>query len=226
MKINLQARLWEMERGEMMIESMLVLIPILFVLVFLLSLGFFFYQHWNIQITANEVATKVAESYPYLDTDVGKGVSNYSQVQSVDKYRYLKLFGKDKYEEDNKTRGKTYGKKYLSLVSLAYAQGEPNIEIEVVEDAFACRHIHTTVNGKYKLPFGEGFEIFGMKSEYAYSADGYAICTDMSDYLGSINYAANLEGILGLNKISVYKTANSIMGMIKKIASAINKAKD
>ena len=58
------------ENGEVMIESLLVLIPTLFVIVFLMSLGFLLYQQWNIQYTADDIASKVADAYSYKDAKI------------------------------------------------------------------------------------------------------------------------------------------------------------
>ena len=211
------------EGGELMIESILVMIPTLFVLVFILCLGFFFYQQWNVQVTANETASKVAEVYPLLESELKTGASEFAQVEAIAKYRYLHIISGDKYASQNTTRGKTYGKKYLSLVSLAYPEKTPEIEVKTVEDAYACRHVVVTVTGNYRLPFGEGFEVFGLKSSYQFSGHGEAVCTDLCDYLGGVNYLANLERLLRPNEFSGYKAVNSILSMIKKIAEAIDR---
>ena len=206
--------------GEIMLESILVIIPILFVLVFLICLGFYFYQHWNIQITANETASKVAESYQYLSCELGTGVSSYGEVKDVNLYRYG--YWKDKYEATNISRGRQYMKKYLSLVSLAYPKSTPKMNIRKVNDGLFERHIEVELEGTYRLPFSEGFAIFGFAEEFHYSAAGYAVCTDLIDYMGTVNYAANLEGLLHLKDISLYKALNSITGMISSVANAID----
>lgn len=203
------------ERGEMMIESILVMIPTLFVLVFILCLGFFFYQEWNVQTSATETANKIAELYPILGAELNTGVTDYSQIEDVSKYRYL--FGDSNQISANQARGESYGKSYLSIVSLAYPSNPPEVSIEVIEDAFACRHIKVTVAGDYTLPFSEGFEVFGLKGKYHFIAEGEALSTDYSDYISSIVYLANLETLLNLNNFSGYKAANSILSAIVKV---------
>ena len=47
------------EDGEIMIESMLVLLPTMFVMVFLIALGFLMYQQWNVQFVADSIASRL-----------------------------------------------------------------------------------------------------------------------------------------------------------------------
>ena len=58
-------RLRKERSGEIMIEALLVFIPTMFVVVFLIALGFVYYQQWNVQYVADAVAEQVALSYGY-----------------------------------------------------------------------------------------------------------------------------------------------------------------
>lgn len=211
------------ESGAIAVESMLVLITVLFILVFLMNLGFFFYQRWNVQITANDTASKVAEVYPLLDSALGSGVTDYNQVMGVAKYRYSSwiMGSKEKYKEENRIRGENYGKKYISIVSLTYGIGDPDVQVRMVEDAFASKHIETTVKATYILPFSEGFQIFGFKSAYEFEGIGYAVVSDFSDYLGTVNYLANLDSILHFDDLGITKTINSVLGLISSIIACV-----
>ena len=211
------------ESGEIAIESMLVLITVLFILVFLMNLGFFFYQRWNVQIVANDTASKVAEIYPLLDSSLGQGVTDYDQVMGVAKYRSSSLIGvtKERYKEENQNRGEDYGKRYISLVSLSYGMGEPEVQVRVVEDAFASKHIETTVKATYTLPFSEGFRVFGFKTSYEFEGMGYAVVSDLSDYLGMVNYLANLDSIMHFDDLSITRAINSVLRLISSIVSCI-----
>lgn len=211
------------QKGELMIESMLVMIPVLFVLVFIFCLGFFMYQQWNVQTTATETANKIGELYPLIEVDLKEGVSSFSQVENMPKYRYLTLFGHSDLEGHNREKGTDYAKRYLSLISLAYPASAPDIKIEVKNDACFMRHITVDVSGEYNLPFGEGFEVFGLKSKYVFTGHGESVCTDMSDYISSVNYIENLEELLHLNDIHGYKALNSVMKLIKDVAAVFEK---
>lgn len=206
------------ESGELMIESMLVMIPVLFVVVFIITLGFFFYERWNVEMTADEVAESVAVNYQYLGIDLHDGIQSFEDIKKISRYRYNLTSGR--YEADNITRGQAYGKKYMKLVSLAKVQQDPVIEIAVKEDGFAARHVKISVTENYILPFAEGFEVFMLPSQHTYTATAEAVCMDFSDYVGSVNYLANLDGILPFSKYSGVQLVNSILGMIKKIKAA------
>ena len=207
------------ERGEIVIESMLVLTTVLFVLVFLLNLGFFYYQQWNVQITANETASKVAEVYPIIESKLSEGVSDYNQIMKIEKYR--NLLSKDKYTGENRARGKEYGRKYISLVSLSYGIGEPEIQIKTVEDAFASKHIEAKVKATYRLPFSEGFQFFGFKPTYEFEGTGFAVVSDLSDYLGTVNFLENLDSIMHFDDLGITSAINSVLGLISSIVQCI-----
>ena len=87
------------ENGEIMIEAILVMIPTLFVMIFLLSLGFLLYQQWNILYSADEVASKVAVGYEYADEEIQTGKISLEKAQQTILYKYL--FSNDEMEEAN-----------------------------------------------------------------------------------------------------------------------------
>lgn len=202
-----------------MIESILVMIPTLFVLVFILCLGFFMYQKWNIQITAYETANKIAELYPLEEVNLKKGAVNYSEVEGIRTYRYL---NSDTLAENNQIRGEEYAKSYLSLVSFAHPKESPQIEVQTKHDAFCFRHVIVDVKGNYRLPFSEGFQVFGFKTNYLFTGHGEAVVTDLSDYFYTVNCAGNMENLLHLSDSHAYKLVNSVVKFISSIGAIID----
>ena len=53
----------EAESGELMIETTIVLIMTIFIMLFILSLGFYFYQSTIYGIIANETITEISDRY-------------------------------------------------------------------------------------------------------------------------------------------------------------------
>jgi Flp pilus assembly protein TadG len=202
------------KKGEIVIESMLVMIPVIFVLVFLISLGFLLYQQWNIQIVADNVATKVAQTYPLLDTDIKTGEATLDQIKDVELYRYI--FSDTKYAKTNEVRTKTYTKNYLNKSSFSSSVGGLNTTMRVEEDSLARRHIVVNVSGKYKIPFGDGLEIFNMKSTRTFSATGIAECSDLNDYISTVNYIKVVPKMT-LGNSHFIGALDSWMGVIKNI---------
>lgn len=214
------------EKGVIVIESMMVLILVLFVLVFLINLGFFFYQRWNVKITANEAAAKVASVYPYIKSELKTGPTDYDQIKDIALYRYTTVWVADEYKDTNVKRGEEYAAKYLSAVTLAYGIDEPELKLKVVEDAWSSKHIEATVTASYQLPFAEGFAIFGFDTNYKFEGKGYAAVSDYGDYLQGINLLANLNYIAHFDDVNATNAINKVYNIVKSVEEMIDKFGD
>lgn len=165
------------------LEAMIVMIPAIFIMLFFMSYGFLFYQRWTVHHVANDVATRIAHTYANPEADPVMGFISGAGKAAMSPYRYI---GKG-LEGKNKQRGKEYAVWGLHISSLAYEQSEPEIEVEVVHDAFAQRHVKVKIRTVYEIPFGGALQYFGFQKVMTYEAEGYAVCTDLSDYVCSVN---------------------------------------
>lgn len=206
------------ENGEIMIEAILVMIPTLFVMIFLLSLGFLLYQQWNIQYIADEVASKVAVGYEYADEEIQTGKISLEKAQQTILYKYL--FSNDEMEEANAKKAYNYGTLLSSKTSYGNGSGDETIELETIEDSLARRHICVTVTGTYRIPFAEGLEIFGIEGTRTISAVSYAECVDLTDYMNTVVFGKQLGDIV-FEKSKVMKMINSWIGVFSKVFNAI-----
>lgn len=57
------------EKGEVMLESLIVYSVTIFLLFFILAIFSVLFQRWNIQTIANESATRVAQTYRFSTSD-------------------------------------------------------------------------------------------------------------------------------------------------------------
>lgn len=204
----------ESENGEVMIESMLVLIPTLFVIIFLLSLGFLMYQQWNVQYIADTVANNLSVIYSYDEGNIFTGEITDEVRNQRRLYRYL--FGyKNEIENAAKTKGKTYGLYLLKLTNFAKASDE-NITIEIEDDVIGRKHLVVKVSGDYEIPFGAGLEIFNLSSSRHMEASCAAECVDITEYFASVNIAENAEGML-LGNSKVLSAIDSVLSLVQKI---------
>ena len=49
------------ERGSLMLDGMIAMLITIMVLVFLMSIGFLFYQQWTVSMVANDTAARLAQ---------------------------------------------------------------------------------------------------------------------------------------------------------------------
>lgn len=198
--------------GMMALEGLIILTLVIFLLVFLTSFGFLLYQQWNVSLAANDTAMRIAQSYPFPQTDPVMGFQNEDMRADMSPYRYL--FGS--LEEKNRTKAEKYLRWSLSAGGLAAAVGQPDIEVTTSQDAMARRHVEVEVTARYEIPFGGVLEFFGMDGTVEYHAVGRAVCVDVSDYINTID---TLKAVTGESFGSKFiKTIDSVIGMIQDIA--------
>ena len=203
------------EDGEIMLEAILVVIPTLFVMIFLLSLGFLLYQKWNIQYIADEVASKVAARYEYVDEELPEGEIHLKDAQKTVLYKYL--FHADDFEKKSRAKAEKYGKLLSQKIGYGIGTGDEIIELQVEEDSLARRHIRVTITGTYRIPFSEGLEIFGIEGTRVYTAISYAECVDVSDYMNTVVFADRAGEILIDNDSKILGMINTWINVFSKL---------
>ena len=102
-------------RGEVMLESLVVYTITIFLLFFILAIFSALYQRWNVQTISNETAARYAQTYRFSDKDILSGYVTKDQLVAVKEYRYLG----NSLEDSSKKEVLDYSKNRLSR-SLVY----------------------------------------------------------------------------------------------------------
>lgn len=216
-------RFKEERSGEITIETMLVMIPTIFVLLFLIGLGFLLYQHWNMQIAVDDAASKIAGTYSVVGADNRTGELDEITYRAVRPYRNIQLgfFGS---ENDQKAATKKRVAKYVqtrvNTTTFAKPVGTPQVDCEIEEDAYARKHLRLNVTSSFRIPFSEWLELFGISGTREYTATASADCADMLDYMNAVNFAKVAPTYIDS------KTADMISEWMKVIQSIRNFDKD
>lgn len=196
------------QQGMEAVEGMIVMTMMIFILVLFLSLGFLFYQRWVVSSVANDTASRIAQSYAYPEADPVMGYISRAMKLSVSPFRYLG----SGLENKNSEKGKQYALWSLEQVSMATLVSEPTIEVRTVNDTFAQSHVEAEITATYEIPFGGVLEYFGLSREVTYHAVGYAMTTDISHYMRSVDT---------LTALSSNTFGNSVLGAINSVLKAI-----
>ncbi len=205
------------EDGMVTLEAMILLTMALFVMLFFMSFGFLFYQRWTVQHVANDVALRVAQGYAYPEADPVMGFVDSSMRATLSPYRYM---GKN-LEEKAERKAKEYGAWTLHISSMAYERRKPEISVRVVHDALAQRHLEVKVSSEYEIPFGGALQFFGLKKYVVYEATAYAMCTDISDYINSMNTLVTLSNEIFTTK--TFKLIDKVLQLIDNYSDTYNK---
>ena len=205
-----------------MIEAMIVVLVVMTIFVFFLSLLFLYYERWNVQYIADDVASKVADAYKYNpDTTEIKAGSIKVDLSDEKLYRYGGLFGRqealDTLESNSQKNANEYIKKMFALTSFAKPKKKETCEVDIVEDALGRRHVRVEVTGTYAIPFGGGLEMVGMDGVRTFSASSVAECVDLIDYIGTVNYVKAMPKLLKVDKILFVDAIDSFLKLLNNV---------
>ena len=174
------------DKGEVMLESLIVYSVTIMLLFFLVSIFCVLFQRWNIQTIANETATRFAQTYRFKDADESTGYYTKDELKNVREYRYV--FNKTELSYAAYVNAKSYATWRLANTTFTKNVVSPLIEVEVKNDALSRRHIEVKITGSYTVPFGEALSFFGFNTVTQYEVKTYADCVDIIDYVNTVNY--------------------------------------
>lgn len=177
------------ESGAIMLEGMIVVIITLFILIWLLGLGFLYYQRYITTVVTNDAAVKVASTYRNPTSDIIMGYVTTEDLSNRDLYRNFNSDSEaSDLRETNEDRAASYIKYILDLANFTGVVKDVQVELTLVTDSLVRKHVEITTTCTFDTPFGEGLELFGMSGTNTYSVTAYADCTDFSDYIATVDY--------------------------------------
>lgn len=206
------------ERGEIMIEGMIVMVITMFILIWILGLGFLYYQRYVTTIVTNDAAVKIASTYNNPTSDIIMGYVTTEDISNRDLYRGFAVGNNSSdLHTVNKDRAASYVKYVLDSANFAGTVKNVDVEMKLVSDSAVRRHIELTTVCEYNTPFGEVFEMFGMSRTAKYSVTASADYTDLADYASTVNFSKSLtDGTFtsGTGFVdSIIKFLNTLVGV-------------
>jgi hypothetical protein len=198
--------------GEIMLESLLVMIPLFFVFLFLISLTFLLHQQFAVVTTANETAAKIGQTYKLLYSDPVTGYTDTASMKNIHIYRYT--LGADEVALSNEMKSAQYVSWRLNKTGFAQRQSPPTIVSAVSDDSLGRRHVTVRVSGEYSIFLGEALTYFGIGGTREFTATGTAECIDVIDYINVVDYANQ--------QLNLEWTGSKLTKMINKWMEFIN----
>lgn len=210
-------------RGDLMVEAMIVVVIAVFVLFTILEMSFFLYQQVNTVITANDVATRMAQTYRFVDSDYLIGFVTPEEITSVSQYRYLSSSASAEFLSSAQQKSAILAEYRLAKTSLLAKKGVSDTQVKLVRDTMGRRHLEVTVTATYEVPLLAFLRYFKLDSAisddgtYTMSTTAYADCPDMIDYISTINFAKTAMGdTYSLDAIEFLKKAISAKASLTK----------
>lgn len=171
------------ERGSVMLESTYCILISVIVLMFIMSFGFFLYQHTVVTIVANEVAEEVAQTYKLRNVTDSSTVTS-SDISGIGKYRYL--FFSDSFNTKNEAKLTTLANVRLTKTSLNEMDGRIKINVETVVDDIGRRHYEVTVSQRYTFLLGELLAFIGQSDSQIIERTSYVESPDVLNYVNTV----------------------------------------
>lgn len=204
------------ESGEVMLEGMIIMCLTMFLLVWILGVGFIYYQRNVITTISNDAAVKIADTYCYPSSDLIIGYVEPENFTNRDLYRGI--MG-DSLLEKNTEKAKKYIQYRLQKTNFSNVVDSVEVELEMINDSALRKHIEVTAKCTFNTPFGVALKFFGMSDKFTYQAVGRADCTDVIDYISTVDYRDNFDKNLNSNFV---KAIDSCTKLIYKLIDKYN----
>ena len=172
------------ENGELVVESVIVLVTSLMAIFILINASLFSYQRGNVVATANQVASDIAATYAYSHTEPYIGYVSKDKLIYRNYFRYLNI---DKYNKQEAKKVKWYAFTLLTRNELLIKPGVENrtgdVSVTFSDSYYGYKKVKVKIERTYPVLAVNPMEIFGIKPEAKCRAEGNAICYDMLDYM-------------------------------------------
>lgn len=207
------------ERGEIMVESTIIVTLTLMILVWLLALGFLHYQRYVATVVTNDAAVKIAATYNNPTSDIIMGYVTTEDLRDRPLYRHFTDASKGKLYRDNQSRTEAYVKYMLDRTNFMGVVKDVDVKMTLVNDGMGRQHVEVVTRCAFNTPFAGLLDYFGMGEVATYESTASAECTDMADYVAWVDYLAMWKRLDFLGGV---KFVSNIVGTLNTIAKAMN----
>lgn len=204
----------ENERGAIILESTYCILVSIFVLMFLISFGFFLYQKTIVTVVANEIAEEISQTYKLRNVQDSSSLSS-SDISGIGKYRYL--FFTKSFDSKNKAKAQNLADIRLTQTSLAKKEGNLSVDVNTVVDDIGRRHYEVTVRQKYSFLLGELLRVIGLQEVQTLEATAYVESVDVLNYINTVKVTK-----YGIDKITEYSDKSVVSASLKVIDTVIS----
>lgn len=200
------------QRGEVMLEAAMIMVPILILLMVLLSLSFLFYQQTMMATVASEIAADIGKNYKFTDFEVGDNTISTSDVTDLRLCR-TNILGKSSMQKDKDAVAETYAKWRVGLSSFGLNPGEPEVECKLDGTGIGRLVVKVTVSQKTDFFLSDVMEFAGVsKEKLTFSATAYAECSDLMSYTSMINFTEFIS-----DRLSMFNSIGNLYGSMKDL---------
>ncbi len=207
------------ELGEVMLEGMIVMIVTMITLVFILGIGFIYYQRYVVTAITNDAALKIADTYSNPKSDLIIGYIEPEDLEDRDLYRWKVS---DNVVALNTDKATKYVKYCLEKTNFNGVIGDVEVTLKFVSDSALRKHVDLETVCTFNTPFGFVLEFMGMDRDFTYKASARADCTDKIDYISNVDFQDHVMSDNAFATGAVGKVLKSGITLVKKLMATYN----
>lgn len=205
------------EHGVVILEATYCIVLAIFVLMFLLSFGFFLYQNTMVSIVANEIASEISQTYKLRDVSDSSSVTP-ANIDGIGRYRYL-LHESD-FNAKNELKARNLASTRLQQTTMAKETGTLQVDIKTVVDDIGRRHYEVTVRQRYTFLLGDLLELIGQHEIQTVEATAYVESSDVLSYVNTVKLTQyGMEKMKELDPTGVANLMDSAISLLHSIFS-------
>lgn len=208
----------ESECGEIMLEGMIVMILTMFILIWVLGVGFLYYQRYLVTAITNDIAVKIASTYNNPDSDLIMGYITAEELSERDLYRG---FQNGELHDVNESKANAYVTFMLEQTNFTGTVKDVEVKVHLVADSPVRKHVEIQTVCTFNTPFNAVFSMFGMDELVTYGATAREDCTDLMEYYSTVEFASFLTSDEFL-KLKGEETISQIISMISSLVDLFN----
>ena len=216
-KIKSQSDEIKGQSGEIMLESTIVLTITIMMLIWVLGLGFLYYQGYLVTAATNDAAVKIANTYSNPTSDI---VLGYVEINDFCERDLYKNNNTSSLHAVNEAKATNYVRYQLERTNFANTVNDVDVSVELVTDSKYRSHIEVTTVCNFNTPFGFALDFFGMDSLMNYTATGCCECINFADYINTVDYTDYCRGLVSHSKVG--GLLNSAVKLIDKLVTLFN----
>lgn len=210
------------ENGAIMLEGIFIMIMTMFILIWLLALGFMYYQRYTTTVVANDAIVKIASTYNNPTSDIIMGYVTTEEVSGRNLYRnFTSTSTSSNLLEVNERRAGEYVKYILDKANFSGVVEDVDVQLKLKFDSSVRKHLELTVTCTYNTPFGVALDFFGMNARNTYSVTACSDCTDVLDYYSTVAFVKTLTDGTYTKGAGI---VNSILKLLNSLVKSYNQS--
>lgn len=206
------------ECGEIMLEGMIIMVMTMFILIWVLGLGFLYYQRYLVTTITNDIAVKIASTYNNPDSDLIIGYIEAEELSERDLYRG---YQKGELHDINESKANAYVTYMLEQTNFTGTVKNVKVKLNLIADSPVRKHVEIETECTFNTPFNAVFGMFGMDELVTYGATARADSTDLMEYYSTVEFASFLTSDEFI-KTKGGETINEIIDMINSLVKFFN----